>query len=88
MARQILGRLEEAVGKTTPSRGLKAEEWFVVRNAKMPSVLVELLFLSNEADFLLISDDVYLKKLSEALYKGISDFIALFEHSGGFTAVQ
>jgi N-acetylmuramoyl-L-alanine amidase len=88
MARHILTRLEESVGKTTPSRGLKAEEWFVVRNAKMPSVLVELLFLSNEDDFLLMRDDTYLKKLSEALYKGISDFIALFERSGGFTAIQ
>ncbi|MDR0497413.1 MAG: N-acetylmuramoyl-L-alanine amidase [Treponema sp.] len=88
LARHILRRIDESVGKTTPSRGLKAEEWFVVRNAKMPSVLVELPFLTNEADALLMSDEAYLKKLSEALYKGISDFIAFFERSGGFTAQQ
>jgi len=88
MARSILKRIEETVGKQIPSRGLKAEEWFVVRNARMPSVLVELGFVTNETDALLMNDDAYLKNLSEALYKGISDFIAFFERSGGFTALQ
>jgi N-acetylmuramoyl-L-alanine amidase len=54
----------------------------------MPAVLVELGFVSNETDALLMNDDVYLKNLSDALYKGISDFIAFFERSGGLTAFQ
>ena len=88
IARSILKRIDEAVGKQIPSRGLKAEEWFVVRNARMPSVLVELGFVTNETDAVLMSDDAYLKNLSDALYKGISDFIAFFERSGGFTTLQ
>jgi len=88
MARSILKRMDEAAGKQLPSRGLKAEEWFVVRNARMPSVLVELGFVTNETDALLMSDDTYLKNLSDALYKGISDFISFFERSGGFTTLQ
>jgi len=88
LANYILKRIGEAVGKQSPSRGLKAEEWFVVRNAKMPAVLVELGFVSNETDALLMSDDAYLKNLSDALYKGISDFIVFFERSGGLTAIQ
>ena len=88
IAQSILKRLEEAVGKQVPSRGLKAEEWFVVRNTRMPSVLVELGFVTNETEALLLNDDAYLMKLSEALYKGICDFIAFFERSGGFTALQ
>ena len=88
LANSILKRMEETVGRQTPSRGLKAEEWFVVRNAKMPSVLVELGFVSNEAEALLMRDEAYLKKLSDALYKGICDFVAFFEHSGGLTALQ
>ena len=83
LANNILRRLGEAVGGTTPSRGLKAAEWFVVRNARMPSVLVELGFVTNQTDALLMSDDAYLKKLSDALYKGITDFIAFFERTGG-----
>jgi N-acetylmuramoyl-L-alanine amidase len=88
MAQSILRRFGEAVGNTIPSRGIKAEEWFVVRNARMPSVLVELGFVTNEADALLMADEGYLKKVSEALYKGITDFVATFERSGGFTALQ
>ena len=83
MATYLLNRLDEAVGTTTPNRGLKAEEWYVVKNARMPSVLVEMPFLSNITDFLLLSDDAYLKKLSDALYKGICDFISFFEQTGG-----
>jgi N-acetylmuramoyl-L-alanine amidase len=88
LANYILKRMGEIVGRQSPSRGLKAEEWFVVRNARMPSVLVELGFVSNETDALLMNDDVYLKNLSDALYKGISDFVAFFERSGGLTAFQ
>jgi len=88
LANYILKRMGEAVGKQSPSRGLKAEEWFVVRNARMPSVLVELGFVSNETDAILMNDETYLQNLSEALYKGIRDFIAFFERSGGFTALQ
>jgi N-acetylmuramoyl-L-alanine amidase len=88
MAQSILGRVTEAVGASVPSRGMKAEEWFVVRNARMPSVLVELGFVTNKEDALLMADDGYLRKISEALYKGISDFVHTFERSGGFTAPQ
>ena len=88
LANYILKRLGEAAGDKQPSRGLKAEEWFVVRNARMPSVLVELGFVSNETEALLMNDEAYLKNLSDALYKGISDFISFFERSGGFTALQ
>jgi len=86
MAQSILKRINEEVGDRSPSRGMKAEEWFVVKKSRMPAVLVELGFVTNESDAALMGSDAYLKGLSEALYKGINDFIALFERSGGFTA--
>jgi N-acetylmuramoyl-L-alanine amidase len=88
MARSIVNRLSESIGKDMPSRGIKAEEWFVVRNARMPSVLIELGFVTNQEDAVLMSDEGHLRKTGEAIYKGISDFIADFERSGGFTAIQ
>jgi N-acetylmuramoyl-L-alanine amidase len=88
LAQSILGSFGEILGNTMPSRGLKDQDWFVVRNARMPSVLVELGFVTNETDARLMGDDAYLMKLSDALYKGIIDFIALFERSGGFTVQQ
>jgi N-acetylmuramoyl-L-alanine amidase len=87
MAQLIINRLKELEVFSMPSRGIKAEEWFVVRNARMPSVLVELGFVTNEEDARIMTDEDHLKKLSEALYKGIVDFVTMFERSGGFTAL-
>jgi len=86
LSQGILKQFDNILGNVMPSRGLKKEAWFVVRNAHMPSVLVELGFVSNETDALLMNDDNYLIKFSDALYNGITDFVALFERSGGFTA--
>jgi len=74
------------MGRSMPSRGLKAEEWFVVRRSNMPAVLVELGFVSNKDDALLMTTDRDLRKMVEAVYKGIADFITVFERSGGFIA--
>jgi N-acetylmuramoyl-L-alanine amidase len=87
MAQFIMNHFKEQVGALLPSRGIKAEEWFVVRNARMPSVLVELGFVTNEEDARLMIDDIYLKNFSEAIYNGIRDFVTMFERSGGFTTI-
>jgi N-acetylmuramoyl-L-alanine amidase len=88
MAQSILKSFDETLGKDLPSRGIKAEEWFVVRNARMPSVLVELGFITNEKDVALMIDEGYLKKFAEALYKGIMAFVVDFEASGGFIVAE
>jgi N-acetylmuramoyl-L-alanine amidase len=84
MASSISSRIGEAFGKAIPSRGLKAEEWFVVRNARMPSVLVELGFVSNVDDAILLTTEGGLDKFAASLCKGLTDFITKFEASGGF----
>lgn len=84
IAKNILERMREAM-PGMGNRGIKAEEWFVVRNAKMPSVLVELGFITNPEDGKLLSDTAYLKKAAEGIYNGLVDFIAYFEESKGFT---
>jgi N-acetylmuramoyl-L-alanine amidase len=86
MAQLILNQFKETLGPLSPSRGIKAEDWYVVKNARMPSVLVELGFVTNETEALLMTDETYLKKLSQALYKGITQFVTVFERSGGFTS--
>jgi N-acetylmuramoyl-L-alanine amidase len=86
IGRFILNRFQESLGAHIPSRGLKAENWYVVRNARMPAVLVELGFVSNVNDAKLMADAAYLKLYSEAVYKGIADFVAEFEQSGGYIA--
>lgn len=85
MAKFIMDGLDAEIGDKSKARGIKAEEWFVVRNANMPSVLVELGFLTNEAEAGCLRDGSYLMKASLGIYNGVADFIAHFERSRGFT---
>ncbi|MCF7937252.1 MAG: N-acetylmuramoyl-L-alanine amidase [Spirochaetales bacterium] len=79
LAQKVLDSLEKNVGEESPNRGLKAESWFVVRKAKMPSVLVELGFVTNKEEAMRFTRKDYLMKLSQALYTGTVEFIKQFE---------
>jgi N-acetylmuramoyl-L-alanine amidase len=62
------------------NRGLKEETWFVVRNAKMPSVLVEIGFVTNKREAMQMRNGSYLKKITSGIYNGVCDFIEHFEN--------
>ena len=79
LANSIMDGLGRAFGNTMPSRGRKANDWFVVRNSRMPAVLVELGFVSNQQDAILMTSEEGLHKFTESLYNGISSFIGIFE---------
>jgi len=82
LARSILSGLDETIGTLSPNRGLKEESWYVVRNAEMPSVLVELGFVTNEEEFILLRDENYLAEAVRGIYNGIVKFIRDFEQLG------
>lgn len=88
IAKFIMDGLQGQIGKESTARGIRAEEWFVVKNSNMPAVLIELGFVSNEKEALLLNDDKYLKKATLGIYNGISAFVTHFERSQGFTSVQ
>lgn len=79
LARNIYDRLGREVGKASPGRGIRAEEWFVVRNANMPSVLVEMGFITHPEEGRLLATQAYLRRIGDAIYNGIVDFIEYFE---------
>ncbi|MCQ2603865.1 MAG: N-acetylmuramoyl-L-alanine amidase [Spirochaetia bacterium] len=81
LARSVLDGMCAKVGKEIPSRGMKAESWYVVRKAKMPSILIEVGFVTNPSESLLLSTPSYLQKISEGIYNGVQDFVYDFEHS-------
>ena len=85
LARDISQGLQEQVGDTSENRGLKAESWFVVRNSKMPAVLIELGFITNPEEGPRMRDPQYLRRLADGIYNGIERFILRFESSNGFT---
>lgn len=84
IAKLILDSMEKEIGKNSISRGLKEEEWFVVRNANMPSVLVEVGFLTNKKEAELLNSQNYLSKVANGIYNGLVDFIVHFEKSRGY----
>ena len=85
LANALLQGLQESVGEAAVSRGLKEETWFVVRNSKMPSVLVELGFVTNLEEALMLRDAQHLQRLAVGLYNGINRFVERFEKTKGFT---
>lgn len=85
IAKFIMDGIAAQVGNLSSARGIKAEEWFVVKNSNMPAVLIEVGFLSNEKEALLLADNSYLQKMSLGIYNGLSAFVTHFERSRGFT---
>ncbi|MBQ3671067.1 MAG: N-acetylmuramoyl-L-alanine amidase [Treponema sp.] len=84
IAKFIMDGIQAQVGSLSNQRGIKANDWFVVKNANMPSVLIELGFVSNEAEAKNLIDNFYLQKLSLGIYNGLTAFITHFERSRGF----
>jgi N-acetylmuramoyl-L-alanine amidase len=80
LARNITRGIERTVGDASPNRGLKEQSWFVVRNAKMPSVLIEIGFVTNLDEAALLLEPAYLKKLSQGIYNGVVEYILSFEN--------
>jgi N-acetylmuramoyl-L-alanine amidase len=49
--------------------------FFVLRGAGMPSVLVELGFVTDKAEAKLLLDEAYQKKMADALARGIQGYL-------------
>lgn len=58
--------------KRTP---MKSDNIYIIKNTKIPSVLVECGFLSNPTEAKLLSTSEYQKKISTALYCGICEYL-------------
>ena len=88
IAKFIMDGIAAQVGNLSSPRGIKAEEWFVVKNSNMPAVLIEVGFLSNEKEAALLADNSYLQKMGLGIYNGLSAFVTHFERSRGFTGTK
>jgi N-acetylmuramoyl-L-alanine amidase len=85
LAQAVLAGFDATVGDVTENRGIREESWFVVRKAKMPSILIELGYVTNSEEARLLADRSYLQKLTQGIYTGIRSFVASFESTKGFT---
>jgi N-acetylmuramoyl-L-alanine amidase len=57
----------------------------VLKGAHMPSVLIEVGFLTNSLEALKLKEFRYLDKVSRALAEGILAYKSAFERTNGFT---
>jgi N-acetylmuramoyl-L-alanine amidase len=85
LARSVLDSFDREIGELSVNRGIREESWFVVRKAKMPSILIELGFVTNTEEAGLLAQEAYLQKLAQGIYTGVLRFVHAFEQSKGFT---
>jgi len=60
---------------TAKNRGVRKAPFIVLIGANMPSVLVEVAFISNPKDERLLSKAANQKVLTAAMYSGVEDYI-------------
>ena len=57
------------------SRGVKNGNYSVIRETKIPAVLIEGGFVTNEAELQKLKDPIYLKRLAWGISRGIEDYL-------------
>lgn len=57
------------------SRGVKHGNFSVIRETKMPAILVEAGFLTNEAEMEKIRNTSYMQNLAQAIAKGVHEYL-------------
>ena len=57
-----------------PNRGVKDASFYVIKNTKMPAVLVEVGFISNPAEEKLLGSSDFQNKVALGIYRGILKF--------------
>jgi N-acetylmuramoyl-L-alanine amidase len=64
-------------------RGVKSNEFYVLNHTNMPSVLVELAFISKEEEEALLNDPAFQDKAAMGIYEGIRSFFTQTSESRG-----
>ena len=62
--------------RTVKNLGVKYALFYVLIGAEMPSILVEISFISNKVEERRLAKDSFKEKIAEALAKGISTYIS------------
>jgi N-acetylmuramoyl-L-alanine amidase len=84
---ELAGFICQEVSKTLGMNecSIKSARFYVLKGAEMPSVLVELSYLSNRYDERHLKDDNYRQKLAEGIAAGIIGYKDEYERTNGFS---
>ncbi|MBN2322600.1 MAG: N-acetylmuramoyl-L-alanine amidase [Spirochaetes bacterium] len=85
LAGMIQEGIESSVGKKSPNRGVKNAFFYVLKAVKMPSVLVEIGFVTNGEEALRLCEPEYERTVAQGVAEGIVEFAELFKKTEGFT---
>ncbi len=80
LAETVQRNLVAATGAT--DRGVRQNLFYVIRNARIPAILVELGFVSNPEEGRKLATDTYQQTLAQALADGVLEFL----QGGGLSA--
>ena len=81
LARYICGAADKDL--SIRNRGAKAARFFVLKNTVIPSVLVEVGFLTNRMEARRMKEPAYIEKISATLARGIFAYKDEFEKMNG-----
>ncbi len=81
LAKNVIKGMSLEIRSRFTNRGIKEEEWYVVRNAKMPAILVELGFITNPKEGAAMATEKYQNLLAKGIAKGIINYMELFDVS-------
>lgn len=79
LADLVITGLSEQVGNLSRKRGVKEEKFYVVRNTKMPAILIELGFITNPKEGYNLTQTSYQEKLANGIVQGLNIYLKLFE---------
>ncbi|WP_082306988.1 N-acetylmuramoyl-L-alanine amidase [Bacillus sp. FJAT-27245] len=74
MADSIQKNLVSTIG--TPSRGVKEQEFYVNRMNELPSILIELAFISNKTEETLMRSDTFRRNSAIGIRKGLEEYFS------------
>jgi len=81
LSESLLMALDASLSHETKSRGIKEAGFYVLMHSYMPSVLVEMGFMSNESELIKLTDPEYQKLLAESIARGLLFYCSLFDDS-------
>lgn len=77
LAKKVQSSLQKKL--KTPNRGVRFDKLYVLENTTMPSILVEIGFLTNSDEEKLLASSSFKQKAAEGIYRGI---VAFFSRTG------
>ena len=64
------------VSPGSPDRGVRQGRYFVIKNTRMPAVLVEIGFLTGRLDARRLEKSIHRKRIAYAIAKGIIEYLS------------